>query len=67
MNDNTKDKIYELDVSGYGVEGKIKIQNTNNRVFAKIGDTIIDQLNYFRWSNAVRFFDKYEEKKKKES
>lgn len=65
MDNDKKDKIYEFDISGYGMEGKIKLQNTNNRVVATIGDMALDALNYFRWSNALRFFDKYEKKKKK--
>lgn len=62
MDENQKDKIYELEVSGNGINGKIKLQNTNSRVLATIGDITLDALNYFRWSNAVRFLDKYENK-----
>lgn len=47
----------------YGIGGKLKIQNSNNRVLAKIGDVLLDKLNYYRWNNAVKFFDKYEQKK----
>ena len=65
MEENQKDKIYELEVSGNGMSGKIKLQNTNSRVLATLGDVVLDALNYFRWSNATRFLDKYEAKKQK--
>lgn len=65
MEDNQKDKIYELEVSGNGVNGKIKLQNTHSRVLATIGDITLDALSYFRWNNAVKFLDRYEEKKRK--
>ena len=65
MDNNQKDKIYELEISGSGVNGKIKLQNTHSRVLATIGDITLDALSYFRWSNAVRFLDRYEEKKRK--
>jgi hypothetical protein len=65
MEENQKDKVYELEVSGNGISGKLKLQNTNSRVLATLGDIALDALNYFRWSNAVRFFDKYEDKKRK--
>ena len=58
-----KDKIYELEIKGENIGGKLKIQNSNNRVLAKIGDVILDKLNYYRWHNAVKFLDKYERKK----
>lgn len=65
MEENQKDKVYELEVSGNGMSGKIKLQNTNSRVLATLGDVVLDALNYFRWSNATRFLDKYEAKKQK--
>jgi len=65
MEDNQKDKIYELEVSGNGMSGKIRLQNIHSRVLATIGDIALDTLSYFRWSNAVRFLDRYEEKKRK--
>lgn len=65
MEDNQKDKIYELEVSGNGMNGKIRLQNIHSRVLATIGDIALDTLSYFRWSNAVRFLDRYEEKKRK--
>lgn len=63
-NEQQKDKIYELSLSGNGIDGKLKIQNSNNRVLAKIGDILVDKLSYFRWNNSVKFLDKYNEKKK---
>lgn len=60
-----RDKVYELELSGHVIGGKLRIQNSNNRVVAKIGDIILDKLNYYRWSNAVKFLDKYERKKEK--
>ena len=63
--ENDKDKEYELSF-GYGeANGSIKLKNSNNRVLAKIGDTLIDSLSYFRWNNAVKFLDKYNAKKEK--
>ena len=62
--EQTKDKIYEMTLSGNGIEGKIKLQNSNNRVIAKIGDILIDKLSYFKWNNSVKFLDKYLEQKK---
>ena len=62
--EQTKDKIYEMTLSRNGIEGKIKLQNSNNRVIAKIGDILIDKLSYFKWNNSVKFLDKYLEKKK---
>lgn len=50
-----KDKIYEFEINSEIIGGKLKIQNSNNRVFAKIGDAILDKLNYYRWNNAVKF------------
>ena len=44
---------------------ELRIQNSNNRVLAKIGDVLLDKLNYYIWNNAVKFFDKYEQKKAK--
>ena len=42
----------------------MKLKNYNNRVLAKVGDCVVDALSYFRWNNAVKFLDKYIEKKK---
>lgn len=60
-----QDKIYEIEINSCGIVGKLRIQNSNNRVLAKIGDVLLDKLNYYRWNNAVKFFDKYEQKKAK--
>lgn len=60
-----QDKIYEIEINSCGIEGNLRIQNSNNRVLAKIGDALLDKLNYYRWNNAVKFFDKYEQKKTK--
>ena len=60
-----KDKEYELSVGYADAKTSIKIKNFNNRVLAKIGDIIVDSLSYFRWSNAVKFLDKYNTKKEK--
>lgn len=59
-----KDKIFEFEVNTKIVSGKLKIQNYNNRVIAKVGDIILDKLNYYRWDNAIKFLDKYESLKK---
>lgn len=59
-----KDKIYEFEVNSEIVSGKLKIQNSNNRVIAKIGDVILDKLNYYRWNNAIKFLDKYDNLKR---
>lgn len=66
INENLlKDKEYEFNI-GYGeASGSIKIKNSNNRVFATIGDIMVDSLSYFRWKNAVKFLDKYNIKKQK--
>ena len=61
MEDNQKDKIVELSISKEGF--KIKLQNTKEGVIAKIGETIVDSLSFFRWNRAVRMYDKYNEKK----
>ena len=57
-----KDKEIELKIDQTGFNMKLK--NYNNRVLAKVGDCVVDALSYFRWNNAVKFFDKYIEKKK---
>lgn len=57
-----KDKEIELKLDQTGFNMKLK--NYNNRVLAKVGDCVVDALSYFRWNNAVKFLDKYEEKKK---
>lgn len=62
-----QDKIYEIEINSCGIGGKLRIQNSNNRVLAKIGDVLLDKLNYYRWNNAVKFFEKYEQKKTKRS
>ena len=56
-----KDKEIELKLDGNG--GSIKLKNQNNRVLATIGDIIIDKLSFYRWNNALKFRDKYQEKK----
>ena len=61
MEDNQKDKIVELSISKEGF--KIKLQNTKEGAIAKIGETIVDSLSFFRWNRAVRMYDKYNEKK----
>lgn len=58
-----RDKIYEIEINSCGIGGKLRIQNSSNRVLAKIGDVLLDKLNYYRWNNAVKFFDKYAQKK----
>lgn len=62
MENNKKDEELELKVDQTGA--CLKIKNYHNRVLAQIGDCIIDALSYFRWNNAVKFLDKYVEKKK---
>lgn len=57
-----KDKEIELKLDQTGFNMKLK--NYNNRVLAKVGDCVVDALSYFRWNNAVKFLDKYIEKKK---
>lgn len=56
-----KDKEIELKLDQNG--GSIKLKNQNNRVLATIGDIIIDKLSFYRWNNALKFLDKYQEKK----
>ncbi len=60
-----QDKIYEIEINSCGIGGKLSIQNSNNRVLAKIGEALLDKMNYYRWNNSVKFFDKYEQKKKR--
>lgn len=57
-----KDKEIELKLDQTGFNMKLK--NYNNRVLAKVGDCVVDALSYFRWNNAIKFLDKYVEKKK---
>ncbi len=61
MEDKDKEIELKLDQTGFNM----KLKNHNNRVLAKMGDCVVDALSYFRWSNAVKFSDKYIEKKKK--
>lgn len=56
-----EDKEIELKLDQNG--GSIKLKNQNNRVLATIGDIIIDKLSFYRWNNALKFWDKYQEKK----
>lgn len=63
MEDNQKDKEIEFKLDQNG--GSIKLKNQDNRVLAKFGDIIIDKLSFYRWQNALKFKDKYEEKKAK--
>lgn len=62
-----KEKLYEIEMYNGVMGGKIKLQNIDNRVMAKIGDIILDALNYYKWNNAVKFLDKYSETKAKRS
>lgn len=62
-----QNKTYEIEINSCGLWGKLRIQNSNNRFLAKIGDVLLDKLNYYRCNNAVKFFDKYEQKKTKRS
>lgn len=62
MENNKKDEELELKVDQTGAS--LKIKNYHNRVLAQIGDCVIDALSYFRWNNAVKFLDKYVEKKR---
>lgn len=41
-----QNKIYEIEINSCGIGGKLRIQNSNNRVLAKIGDVLLDKLNY---------------------
>lgn len=61
MEDKDKEIELKLDQTGFNM----KLKNHNNRVLAKMGDCVVDALSYFRWSNAVKFSDKYIEKRKK--
>lgn len=63
MEEQVKDKEYELTVGASAINGSLKIKNSNNRVLAEIGNVVIDSLAYFRWNNAVKFLDKYNKKK----
>ena len=60
MEEKDKDIELKLDQTGFNM----KLKNYNNRVLAKVGDCVVDALSYFRWNNAVKFLDKYVEKKK---
>ena len=62
MENNKKDEELELKVDQTGAS--LKIKNYHNRVLAQIDDCVIDALSYFRWNNAVKFLDKYVEKKR---
>lgn len=62
MEEKEKDKEIELKLDQTGFNMKLK--NYNNRVLAKVGDCVVDALSYFRWNTAVKFLDKYVEKKK---
>lgn len=64
MEEKDKDKEFEIGVSSDVMSANLKIKNHQNRVIAKIGDIMIDKLSYYRWSNALKFMDKYVEKKK---
>lgn len=55
---------YELKVSDSYSNASLKIKKERSRVLATIGDITIDCLSYFRWKNAVKFLDKYNEKKR---
>lgn len=43
-----QDKIYEIEINSCDIGGKLRIQNSNNGALAKIGDTLLDKLNYYR-------------------
>ena len=57
-----KDKEIELKLDQNGATS-IKLKNQNNRVLATIGDIIVDKLSFYRWNNALKFWDNYQEKK----
>lgn len=54
-----KDEEITLAVNADGIEGKLTIKNCNSKVLASLGDVLVDKLNWYRWSNALSFFDKY--------
>lgn len=54
---NNQEFDFGLKVGGF--EGSLVFKNYNNRVIASLGDILIDKLNYCRWNNALKFFDKY--------
>ena len=56
------DKIYEIEINSCGIVGKVRIQNSNNRVVANI---LLDKLNYYRWNNAVNFLTNMTRKNEK--
>lgn len=59
---DNKDKIYEMEINSGSIGEKFRIQNSK-KVLAIIGDVLLDKLNYYRWNNVIKFFDKYEQKK----
>lgn len=61
---DNKDKIYEMEINSGSIEEKFRIQNSK-KVLAIIGDVLLDKLNYYRWNNVIKFFDKYEQKRSK--
>ncbi len=57
-----KNKVFELEMNSgdNSLGGRIRFENCNNRVLAKIGDVMLDKLNWHRWNCAVKFLEKYE-------
>lgn len=62
---DNKDKIYEMEINNGSNGEEFRIQNSK-KVLAIIGDVLLDKLNYYRWNNVIKFFDKYEQKGRKE-
>ena len=56
-----KENGIELKIDGNGAS--IKLKNIKSRVLATMGDIIIDKLSLYKWNNAIKFMDKYQEKK----
>jgi hypothetical protein len=65
MDMNDQDKEFEISVGFRDVTASLKLKNWNSHVGATIGETLVDQLRWFRWKNAVRTMDKYNEMKHK--
>ena len=61
---DNKDKIYEMEINNGSNGEEFRIQNSK-KVLAIIGDVLLDKLNYYRWNNVIKFFDKYEQKRSK--
>jgi len=63
MSDQNKE--FEISVGYRDATASLKFKNCDSHVGATIGEMMVDQLRWFRWKNAVRTLDKYNEMKRK--